>query len=146
MRGERVVAGRRGQIEVELTGEADVARGIADAVRLAFLGDLTAQGVGPAPRVPGRGTALRQSPDDNVRYGVTHSVHAAITTHLVARRLSWPLAQILSAFKAALTMNVAMIELQGRLATQISPLTPPENLRAMIAYARDHRPGDYTRK
>jgi MtaA/CmuA family methyltransferase len=29
---------------------------------------------------------------------------------------------------------------------EISPLTPPENLRAMIAYARDHRPGDYTRK
>lgn len=67
---------------------------------------------------------LRQSPDDNVRYGVTHSVHAAITTHLVAQRLNWPAAQIEAAFKAALTMNVAMIELQGRLATQISPLTP----------------------
>lgn len=67
---------------------------------------------------------LRQSPDDNVRYGVTHSVHAAITTHLVAQRLNWPPAQIEAAFKAALTMNVAMIELQGRLATQISPLTP----------------------
>lgn len=26
---------------------------------------------------------------------------------------------------------------------EISPLTPPENLRAMIAYARDHKPADY---
>jgi MtaA/CmuA family methyltransferase len=25
---------------------------------------------------------------------------------------------------------------------EISPLTPPENLRAMLAYAREHRPGD----
>lgn len=67
---------------------------------------------------------LRQDPDDNVRYGVTHSVHAAITAHLVAQRLNWPPDQARIAFKAALTMNVAMIELQGRLATQISPLTP----------------------
>ena len=66
---------------------------------------------------------LRQDPDQNVRYGVTHSVHAAITTHLVARRLGWAPGRTLIAFKAALTMNVAMIELQGRLATQISPLT-----------------------
>lgn len=67
---------------------------------------------------------LRQSPDAHVRYGVNHSVHAAITTHLVAQRLAWPRAQVQVAFKAALTMNVAMIELQGRLATQVSPLTP----------------------
>jgi uroporphyrinogen-III decarboxylase len=26
---------------------------------------------------------------------------------------------------------------------EISPLTPPENVRAMIAYARDHQPEDY---
>ena len=67
---------------------------------------------------------LRQSPDDNVRYGVTHSVHASITAHLVAQRLGWSPDQTLVAFKAALTMNIAMIELQGRLATQVSPLTP----------------------
>lgn len=67
---------------------------------------------------------LLQSPDEHVRYGVNHSVHAAITTHLVAQRLAWPRAQVQVAFKAALTMNVAMIELQGRLATQVSPLTP----------------------
>lgn len=67
---------------------------------------------------------LRRDPDENLRYGVTHSVHAAITTHLVAQRLAWAPGRTLIAFKAALTMNVAMIELQGRLATQISPLTP----------------------
>ncbi|MEO8124356.1 MAG: hypothetical protein ABI633_09935, partial [Burkholderiales bacterium] len=52
---------------------------------------------------------LRQNPDENVRYGVTHSVHAAITTHLVAQRLNWKPGQTQIAFKAALTMNVAMI-------------------------------------
>jgi uroporphyrinogen-III decarboxylase len=26
---------------------------------------------------------------------------------------------------------------------EISPLTPPENLRAMLAYARDHKPEDF---
>lgn len=26
---------------------------------------------------------------------------------------------------------------------EISPLTPPENLRAMLAYAREHKPGDF---
>lgn len=67
---------------------------------------------------------LRQSPEEYVRYGVTHSVHAAITTYLVAQRLGWTAAQAQTAFNAALTMNVAMIELQGRLATQVSPLTP----------------------
>jgi HD-GYP domain-containing protein (c-di-GMP phosphodiesterase class II) len=67
---------------------------------------------------------LRQNPDDNVRYGVTHSVHASITTHLVAQRLRWSPGQTLTAFKAALTMNIAMVELQGRLATQVSALTP----------------------
>lgn len=66
---------------------------------------------------------LRQSPDEHVHYGVTHSVHAAITAHLVAQRLNWTRAQSQTVFKAALTMNVAMIEMQGRLATQVSPLT-----------------------
>lgn len=67
---------------------------------------------------------LCQAADQHVRYGVAHSVHAAITTYLVAQRLSWSAARTLVAFKAALTMNIAMIELQGRLATQVSPLTP----------------------
>jgi uroporphyrinogen-III decarboxylase len=26
---------------------------------------------------------------------------------------------------------------------ELSPLTPPENLRAMVAYAREHQPGDF---
>jgi MtaA/CmuA family methyltransferase len=29
---------------------------------------------------------------------------------------------------------------------EISPLTPPENVRAMVAYARDHKPGDFVKR
>ena len=67
---------------------------------------------------------LRQDPDQNVRYGVTHSVHAAITTHLVARRLGWAPGRALIAIKAALTMNVAVVERTRCLATQTSTPTP----------------------
>jgi HD-GYP domain-containing protein (c-di-GMP phosphodiesterase class II) len=56
-------------------------------------------------------------------YGVAHSIHAAITCHLVAARLGWDEAAALRAFKAALTMNMGMIELQGRLANQVTPVT-----------------------
>lgn len=56
-------------------------------------------------------------------YGIAHSVHTAIAGYLVARRLGWEPAGVERVFKAALTMNLAMIELQGRLATQVTPLT-----------------------
>ena len=66
---------------------------------------------------------LRQERNDHLQYGVTHSVHAAITVHLVAQRLQWDAATTQSVFKAALTMNLAMLELQGRLALQTAPLS-----------------------
>ena len=66
---------------------------------------------------------LRQEKNDHLQYGVTHSVHAAITVHMVAQRLQWDEAAIQSVFKAALTMNLSMLELQGRLALQPTPLT-----------------------
>ena len=66
---------------------------------------------------------LRQEKNDLLQYGVTHSVHAAITVHMVAQRLQWDAATIQSLFKAALTMNLSMLELQGRLARQTTPLT-----------------------
>ena len=67
---------------------------------------------------------VRQQSGPLAEYGVTHSVHAAIASRLVAQRLGWDEARLSSVFKAALTMNLAMLELQGWLATQVSPLTP----------------------
>ncbi|MET0333256.1 MAG: HD domain-containing phosphohydrolase, partial [Rhizobacter sp.] len=56
-------------------------------------------------------------------YGISHSVHTAISSYLVAQRLGWDKTVVERVFKAALTMNIAMLELQGRLATQVTPLT-----------------------
>lgn len=56
-------------------------------------------------------------------YGVNHSIHAATACHAAARFLGWSPAEQRRAFQAALTMNISMIDLQARLATQVSPPT-----------------------
>ncbi|MEP7100572.1 MAG: HD domain-containing phosphohydrolase [Burkholderiales bacterium] len=56
-------------------------------------------------------------------YGVSHSIHAATACHAAARHLGWSAGAQRRAFQAALTMNISMIDLQARLATQASPLT-----------------------
>ncbi len=56
-------------------------------------------------------------------YGVSHSIHAATACHAAARFLGWSSAEQRLAFQAALTMNISMIDLQARLATQVSPPT-----------------------
>lgn len=73
---------------------------------------------------------LRQEGNAHVQYGLTHSVHAAIVARLVAQRLGWPEPDMARAFKAALSMNVAMLELQGQLAEQTYP--PTDAQRAQI--------------
>jgi len=60
------------------------------------------------------------------RYGAAHSLHAAIAVTLAAQRLGWAAGDVHTAFKAALTMNLSMLELQGQLALQPSPLTPTQ--------------------
>lgn len=49
-------------------------------------------------------------------YGLTHSLHTALVCTLMASRMGWPQERCLSLVKAALTMNIATFELQGRLA------------------------------
>lgn len=66
---------------------------------------------------------LRQDGNSHTQYGVTHSIHAAITSFLVAQRLGWDQAGVQKVFKVALTMNLSMLELQGQLAEQAAPLT-----------------------
>ena len=69
---------------------------------------------------------LRQDGNEHVQYGVNHSTHAAIAAHLVAQRLGWSADESQRVFKATLTMNLAMLELQGQLALQTTPLTPEQ--------------------
>jgi len=66
---------------------------------------------------------VRQGDAGEGHYGVRHSIHAATACHAAARLLGWSPTEQRRAFQAALTMNVAMLDLQARLATQVSPLT-----------------------
>lgn len=71
---------------------------------------------------------LRQEGSPQAQRGLAHSVHTAIVARLVAQRLGWPQADLDRAFKAALTMDLAMLELHGVMATQQSPLTARQRL------------------
>lgn len=73
---------------------------------------------------------LRQEGMAENQYGVQHGVHAAITALLAAKRLGGSPDESLRAFRAALTMNLSVLDLQGRLAHQVFPLNPRQK-RAM---------------
>lgn len=66
---------------------------------------------------------VRQPETGAGHYGVRHSIHAATACQAAASHLGWSESEQRRAFQAALTMNLAMIDLQARLATQVSPLT-----------------------
>lgn len=61
--------------------------------------------------------------NESPNYAVTHSLQAACVAALVAERLGWSAADRATVINAALTMNVAMIELQNELAQQTTPLS-----------------------
>jgi HD-GYP domain-containing protein (c-di-GMP phosphodiesterase class II) len=69
---------------------------------------------------------LSQGSTGDTAYGVQRSLQSAITSFLVAQRLGWTGAEIERAFKVALTMNIAMLELQGQLARQATAPTPEQ--------------------
>jgi HD-GYP domain-containing protein (c-di-GMP phosphodiesterase class II) len=66
---------------------------------------------------------VRQPDSGAGHYGINHSIHAATACQAAARYLGWSEVEQRRAFQAALTMNLAMIDLQARLSTQVSPLT-----------------------
>lgn len=61
---------------------------------------------------------VRGDAPPNLHYGVMHSVHTATTLALMGRRLGWDDPQIVRLMAAALTMNLSVLPLQGRLAVQ----------------------------
>lgn len=67
---------------------------------------------------------VRQFAAGSAHYGVTHAANAAIACVITARRLGWSPAEQQRAMGAALTMNLSIVDLQGVLAQQVSPLTP----------------------
>ena len=76
---------------------------------------------------------LRQDGNKHTQYGITHSVYTAITAFLVAQRLGWDAASVQKVFKVALTMNLSMLELQGLLAEQSTPVTS-EQREAILSH------------
>ena len=59
-------------------------------------------------------------------YGVSHSLHCAAVCCLTGKRMGWDDNQRRMLVSAAMSMNLSMIELQGRLAVQSSPPTPDQ--------------------
>lgn len=73
---------------------------------------------------------VRQNPNRLQRYGLAHALHTALVAELAAARLGWADADRLRFVKAALTMNLGIVELQGRLAA--SDLRVTEAQRAEL--------------
>lgn len=84
--------------------------------------DLLLSLIGESPDVA-LSQVVRQPANGGSHYGVSHSIHAATACLAVARHLGWSETEQRRAFQAALTMNLGMVDLQSRLATQVSPLT-----------------------
>jgi len=60
--------------------------------------------------------SVRQESSNPRTYGLTHALHAAALCQMVATRLEWTPPRIFSAVRAALTMNLCIVELQGNFA------------------------------
>jgi len=70
--------------------------------------------------------SVRQDPKRLSIYALAHSVHCALVGLLMARRLGWDESRTCMLMRAALTMNIAILDLQGRMAAQGAPPTPPQ--------------------
>ena len=69
---------------------------------------------------------VRQDPKRLTIYALAHSVHCAMVSLLMARRLAWDEIRTLALVRAALTMNIAILDLQGRLAGQAAAPSPEQ--------------------
>lgn len=66
--------------------------------------------------------SVRQDNAKNFYYGYSHSVQTAMLCILMTRRLNWPHDRMMSLVKAALTMNLTILDLQGQMAAQDVPM------------------------
>jgi hypothetical protein len=86
-------------------------------------------------RAPDLALYLLVRPDypARIRVGVVRSLQAATAALLVGRHVGWPAERRLTLVKAALTMNLGMLELQERLSNQ-ARLPDPTQRRAINAH------------
>lgn len=106
-------------LDALLRGTAKGGAAAADWTRLAQdLVALTDQDVDVALYL-----AVRQEDRRFALYPLAHSLHAAVLCLLAARNAGWPAERQLGLVGAALSMNVAMLELQALMAEQDTPPT-----------------------
>jgi len=60
--------------------------------------------------------SVRQDESRLHLYGLTHALHCALVCQLMALRIGWPVDRTRRLVKAALTMNLSIMEFQGRYA------------------------------
>lgn len=72
---------------------------------------------------------VRQESAHLYYYGYNHAIHTAILCLLMARRLQWPHARVLSLVQAALTMNMPILQLQGVMAEQDEPMRESQKVQ-----------------
>ena len=86
-------------------------------------------------RAPDLAIFLIVRPDHaaHTRYGVVRSLQAAAAAYLIALRLGWPAERCLTLVKAALTMNLGMLDLQERLSNQ-ARLPDPNQRQTIMAH------------
>lgn len=65
---------------------------------------------------------VRQDNAQSFYYGYSHALHTGVLCVLMARHLHWPPARVQTLLKAALTMNLSILELQGQMAAQDVPM------------------------
>ena len=87
-----------------------------DAGQVVDIDALATQFIGLVDREVDAALFLGMRQDDRrfALYGITHAMHTATVVLLAARTLGWPLAAQHRMVLAALTMNAAIVELQGR--------------------------------
>lgn len=76
---------------------------------------------------------LRQEQNHHFYYGYLHAIHTAVLALLLGRHLAWPPTRVLALVKAAITMNLSILDLQGQMAAQEDPIK--DSQRKLI---RDH--------
>ena len=76
--------------------------------------------------------AVRQENQPLFYYGYNHVIHTAVLCVLLARHLRWPLPRMTSLLKAALTMNLTIMELQGQMAAQDVPMKDAQKKEILV--------------
>lgn len=71
---------------------------------------------------------VRQESEHHFYYGYKHSLHTALLCTLLARHLHWSAQRSMSLIKAALTMNLTILDLQGEIAGQDIPLRDSQRM------------------